>query len=725
MKKIYIPQAFFNLSILVSMLGVTLSASAQSQTPIFRTTSASIDVRAKDLLKTLTLQEKISLLGYNSPAIERLQIPSYNWWNEGLHGVARAGEATVFPQAIALAATFDTKLALKEADAISTEARAKHNMASKKQNYSQYLGINFWTPNINIFRDPRWGRGQETYGEDPFLTATIASAFIKGLQGTDTVHYKVAATAKHFAVHSGPESLRHSFNAVVDEKDLRETYLPAFKTLVDNNVASVMCGYNRLNSEPCCTSQTLLRKILTNEWGFHGQIVTDCWALDDIWLRHKTIPTRVEVAAEAIKAGINLDCSPILQQDALLAIENKLITEADIDKAILPTLRTQLKMGLYDDPCESPYTTYGIDSINNAYHTQLALEVALKSMVLIKNNGILPLNKDNIRSMVVAGENAASISALVGNYHGMSSNMVTFAEGIVGEAGPGIAVQYDFGCSYADTSHFGGIWASESADASVVVLGLNPLLEGEEGDAFLSNAGGDKKDLSIPYSHLLFLKKMRAAHKKPIIAVLTSGSAIDIAAIEPYADAIILAWYPGEQGGKALANLIFGKNSPSGRLPITFYQSVNDLPKFEDYSMQNRTYRYFKGQVAYPFGFGLSYTTFDYQWNKQPFNKYKAGDTIELTVKISNTGNYNSDEVIQAYIQYPNLERMPIRELKAFDRVNLKAGETKTVNLKVNVSDLKKWDLSKNQWKLYNGTYQIQISRNSETPILTQSFTIK
>ncbi|MFT3738355.1 MAG: glycoside hydrolase family 3 N-terminal domain-containing protein [Breznakibacter sp.] len=719
-------KAFFNQSFLISVtMGLAFGFTAKGQTPIFRDTSLPIEERAQDLLKSLTTGEKISLLGYNSPAVERLQIPAYNWWNEGLHGVARAGQATVFPQAIGLAATFDKELAKTVADAISTEARAKHNLAIGKNRRLQYLGINFWTPNINIFRDPRWGRGQETYGEDPYLTATMGAAFVKGLQGSDPVRYKIAACAKHFAVHSGPEAVRHSFNAKVDEKDLRETYLPAFKALVDNGVSAVMCGYNRLNDEPCCTSETLLRRILTNEWGFRGQITTDCWALDDIWLRHKSIPTRVEVAAAAIKAGVNMDCSPIIQQDAMKAIEDQLITPSDIDKAILPTLRTQLRLGFYDDPCESPYATFGPDSIHNTYHVQLALRAAEQSMVLLKNEGVLPFDRAKTGSLMVAGENAASISALVGNYHGLSGNMVTFAEGIVHEAGPGVAVQYDLGCSLTDTVHFGGIWAAESADATILVLGLTPLLEGEEGDAFLSPWNGDKPDLSIPYSHLAYLKKMRRAHKKPIIVVLTSGSAIDVAAVEPYADAVILAWYPGEQGGTALANILFGSVSPSGRLPVTFYQSANDLPDYEDYRMQNRTYRYFHGKVSYPFGYGLGYATFDYQWAKRPAAKCKAGQAIEFEVTVTNNGPMEADEVVQAYIRYPALERMPIQELKAFERVRIKAGETKTVKFRIAANDLQKWDLSAHQWKLYKGTYTLQVSKNSQEPLLEQKLTIQ
>lgn len=691
----------------------------------FRNSCLSIDERAQALLEELTLEEKIGMLGYVSPAIERLQIPAYNWWNEALHGVARAGKATVFPQAIALAATFDTALVHNVADAISTEARSKYNLSTALGRHIQYMGINFWTPNINIFRDPRWGRGQETYGEDPFLTSLMGKSFVTGLQGTVPGKLKTAAGAKHFAVHSGPEAERHYFDAVVDEKDLRETYLPAFKALVDHNVEAIMCAYNRVNNEPCCTGETLLKTILRDEWNFRGHVVTDCWALDDIWLRHKSIPTRVEVATEAIKAGVNLDCSNILQDDVKKAIDQGLITEADVDKALMPNLHTQIRLGFYDNPDESPYRYYGADSINNAYHLNLTKQAALQSMVLLKNNGILPLKKENTPSMMVVGENAASISALVGNYHGLSDNMVTFVEGLVKATGPATAIQYDLGCNYIDTMRFGGIWAAGFTDVTVAVIGLNPLLEGEEGDAFLSQSGGDKTDLNLPRAHVLYLKKLKEATKKPLITVITGGSALNLRDIEPWSDAIIMAWYPGEQGGNALASLLFGEASPSGRLPLTFYNSVNDLPPYGDYSMKNRTYRYFNGEVQYPFGFGLSYTTFAYNWITKPLKRYSKNQTVKIEVKITNTGSMDADEVVQVYIAYPNLERMPIKELKGLTKVKLNAGEEKTVTLTIPVNELQKWDLKTNQWKLYKGDYQLMVSKNANEPILVEGFSIK
>ncbi|NLR58421.1 glycosyl hydrolase [Chitinophaga polysaccharea] len=701
-----------------------LKAGAQ-QPALFKRPDAPLQERVNDLLHTLTLPEKISMLGYNTPAIDRLQIPAYNWWNEALHGIARGGEATVYPQAIGLSATFNAPLAKEVANTIATEARAKYNLAVQEHRHVQYMGLNFWTPNINIFRDPRWGRGQETYGEDPYLTATMAGAFVQGLQGDIPGQLKTAACAKHFAVHSGPEADRHSFNAIIDEKDLRETYLYAFKKLVDGKVESIMCAYNRVNSQPCCTGNTLLQDILRHEWKFGGQVVTDCWALDDIWLRHKAIPTREEVAAAAIKAGVNLDCANILQDDVMKAIQKGWLTNADVDSALAASLRTRMKLGLFDAAPSALYGQFGADSVNNSWHAQLARQAARESMVLLKNDGVLPLKADKYASMLVAGSNSASLEALMGNYHGVSGNMVTFAAGLAKAAGPGMAMQYDQGCDFTDTLHFGGIWASQNCDVTVAVIGLTPLLEGEEGDAFLSASGGDKSTLSLPRSQVLFMKKLREAHKKPIIAVITAGSAVDVSAIAPYADAVILAWYPGEQGGNALADIIFGKYSPAGRLPVTFYQSLQDLPDYKDYSMKNRTYRYFKGKTEYPFGYGLSYTTFDYAWQQAPAKEYSSKDVIRISVAVRNTGTCAGDEVVQAYISYPDVERMPVKELKAFKRVMVKQGGQEVVQLEIPVTELQKWDLQKHAWKLYKGMYKVNIGKSADNFVLSENIKIK
>lgn len=692
---------------------------SQSNLLPFRNESLPLENRVNDLLERLTVEEKISLLSYNSPAIPRLGIPAYNWWNEALHGLARGGRATVFPQAIAMAASFDHDLLESIANSISTEARAKYNISRDSFESYQYRGLTFWSPNINIFRDPRWGRGQETYGEDPYLTSKMGMAFVKGLQGTDPYHLKTSATAKHFAVHSGPESLRHQFNAIADEKDLRETYLYAFRKLVDAGVESVMCAYNRINDQPCCTDNALLRSVLREEWGFKGQIVTDCWALEDIYARHKVAPDALVVAAEAVRAGINLDCSNLLKDNVLLALKTNKIDEKDINASIIHTLKTQFKLGLYDNPAHDHYKNFREDSIANDFHLALAKKMATESMVLLKNNGnLLPLDKNKIKSVIVLGPNSASYDVLIGNYHGITDDAVTYVEGIVKGAGR-IKVDYDQGCDFNDTIHFGGLWSAGYFDIAIAVLGNTPQYEGEEGDAFLSVDNGDRKNLQLPASHIAFLKRLRQSIDKPIILILTGGGAIDISQVEQYADAIIFAWYSGEQGGNALSDIIFGVESPSGRLPVTFYKSVNDLPEFTDYNMKNRTYRYFEGPVLYPFGYGLSYTTFVYNWAEKPSNHLSMQDVLNFNVNIKNNGRMDGDEVVQVYIEYPNIERMPIKELKEFERISLMKNESKTMNFSIPVTELMKWDIQSNKWKLFQGKYRIFIGSNSIDKRLT------
>jgi beta-glucosidase len=488
-----------NKRILLSLsVCIALTTQAQNNTAVFRNAQQPIDARVNDLLHQLTLEEKISLLGYRSKEVQRLGIPAYNWWNEALHGVARAGLATVFPQAIGMAATFNDDLLYEAATVISTEARAKYNLSLAQNRRLQYMGLTFWSPNINIFRDPRWGRGQETYGEDPFLTAHMGTAFVKGLQGNDSKYLKTSACAKHFAVHSGPEAGRHTFNAVVDEKDLRETYLYSFKALVDAGVESVMCGYNRVNDQPCCTGNILLQQILRNEWKFKGHVVTDCGALDDIFIRHKVMPSGVEVAAAAIKAGVSLDCSNVLQNDVMKAIEKKLLTEKEVDSVLAHILRTQVKLGFFDAASANPFSGYGADSVANAWHASLARTMAQQSMVLLKNDKkLLPLDKKNYPAIMVVGSNSASMDALLGNYHGVSNRAVSFLEGITNAVDAGTRVEYDLGCDYTDTVHFGGVWAAGNADITVAVIGLTPVYEGEEGDAFLAAKGGDKPDMNL------------------------------------------------------------------------------------------------------------------------------------------------------------------------------------------------------------------------------------
>ena len=711
--------------ILLVFLLTTKGLLAQ-QTKDYRNESLPLDNRVKNLVTQLSLTEKISLLGYNSQAIPRLDIPAYNWWNEALHGVARAGVATVFPQSIAMAATFNDSLIQATANVISTEARAKYNLAIKKDRHLQYMGLTFWSPNVNIFRDPRWGRGHETYGEDPFLTAKIGTAFVKGMQGKDAIFLKTSATAKHYAVHSGPEATRDKFNAVVDEKDLRETYLYAFHSLVNAGVESVMSAYNSVNGVPSSINKKLLDTILRKEWGFKGHIVTDCGALYGVSESHGATANNTATAAAAIKAGINLDCSTLLQKDLLEAVSKNLITEKEIDHNLSALLKTQFKLGFYNDKNNDPYKNYLGDSLHNTQHIQLARIVAQQSMVLLKNdNHILPLQQDAYPSVMIVGPNATSYDALLGNYHGVSDKAVNFVEGITGAFDPATRIEYDLGCDFNDTTKFGGIWAAGNASLTIAVMGLSPVLEGEAGDAFLSQTGGDKKDIHLPASEIAYLKQLRKSVKTPIILVITAGSCVDIASVAPYADAIVLAWYPGEQGGNAFADIILGKVSPSGRLPITFYKSANDLPDYTNYTMKGRTYRYYDGDVAYPFGFGLSYVDFKYKLVNSTQSAYHLKDTIVATILVTNTGNMDAEELVQAYIEYPNLERMPIKELKFFKKIMVPKGAVKTTNIMIPVSELKKWDLTKNDWMLYPGNYKLVIGTNARDAKLTSAFQVK
>ena len=712
------------LCFLLMIVGVRVSG--QGSNPPFRDKSQSIEKRIEDLLSRLTIEEKVSLLGYQSKAVPRLGIPAYNWWNEALHGVARAGDATIFPQAIGMAATFNDSLVRAVGEVISTEARAKYNLALVKDRHLQYMGLTFWTPNINIFRDPRWGRGQETYGEDPFLTAKIGSAFVRGMQGTSADHLKTSATAKHFAAHSGPEATRDYFDAVVDEKDMRETYLYAFHALVDSGVEAVMTAYNSINGVPNSVNKHLVTDILRGEWGFQGHIVTDCGALDDVFLTHKALPGAVETAAAALKAGIDLDCSTILQNDALKAVQQNLISIPEIDHALAHLLKTEFKLGFFDKAEDSPYAHYNADSVHNQQHVSLARKAAQQSMILLKNDKhILPLKQADYSSIMVLGPNAANFDAMLANYHGLNSKVVNFAEGITAAVDKATRVEYDMGCDYRDTVHFGGIWAAGNANVTIAVIGLSPVLEGEAGDAFLSAGGGDKRDLSLPASEIAFMKALRKSVKKPIIAVITAGSDVDVSAIAPYADAIIFAWYPGEQGGNALADIVFGKVSPSGHLPITFYKSLTDLPPYQSYSMTGRTYRYFTGPVQYPFGYGLSYTTFSYRLDSPLEKCYKITDTIKALIAVTNTGSITGDEVVQAYIQYPHLDRMPLKELKGFKRISITPDGQKKASISIPVKELMKWDTAQHKWLLYKGRYKITFGSNAADDKISQEFTIR
>jgi len=696
--------------------GLLFSCPQETDLP-FRNAALAIERRIDDLLSRLTPEEKASQLLYNSPAVERLGIPAYNWWNECLHGVARAGRATVFPQAIGLAAAFDDRLVFRVADAISTEARAKHNEAVKKNHRAQYAGLSFWTPNINIFRDPRWGRGQETYGEDPYLTGRMGSAFVRGLQGSDSRALKAAACAKHFAVHSGPENTRHESNVRPSEKDFRETYLPAFKSLVDAGVEAVMCAYNRLYDDPCCGSDALLKVILREEWGFRGHIVSDCWALDDFWKRHKVAATEEEAVAMAAKAGVNLECG-VAYRLLLDVIRHGWIRAEELDSLLRPLLRTRFKLGLFNLPEEAPFASVGPEVVNCEEHRALAYEAAVKSVVLLKNErGLLPLDKKKIKNIFVAGPTAADLQALVGNYNGWSGGMITLLEGIVEAVDAGTVVDYSLGCQMNTPGKHYGFWEAKMADIIILGLGNSKMMEGEEGEALLNPEGGDRADIRLPESQREFARLMRErAPRTPIVAVVTGGSAVALQDVFDAADAVLFAWYPGEQGGRAVADILFGDAAPSGRLPVTFYKSADDLPPFEDYSMEGRTYKYFGGEPLFPFGYGLSYTEFAYEGAATDKPSYQEGEKIAFHLTVRNRGNRAGEEVVMVYASRPQGSGAPPdaslsfgkKRLVGFARVFLDPGESRSIAMEIDLLDTYQWDAYGKRYLVDEGLYVLE-----------------
>lgn len=669
------------------------SEGIMNKKPAYLDESLTFEERAKDLVSHMTLEEKTLQMLHSAPAIPRLGIPAYNWWNEALHGVARAGVATMFPQAIGMAATFDDELLQKIADVISTEGRAKYHEAQRKGDYDIYKGLTFWSPNINIFRDPRWGRGHETYGEDPHLTGTLGVAFIKGIQGDHPKYLKAAACAKHYAVHSGPESERHSFNAIASQKDLWETYLPAFRRSVkEANVESVMGAYNRTNDEPCCGSKTLLADILRGKWGFKGHVVSDCWAIKDFHEHHHVTATAPESVALALKNGCDLNCGN-MYLNLMIAFNEGLITEEDIDRSVTRLFVTRMKLGMFDSPENVPFTSIPYELNDCVEHNAFALEVSKKSLVLLKNeNSLLPLNKDKIKNIAVIGPNANSRAALIGNYFGTASNYATVLEGIRAAVNPDTRVYYSDGCHLfkekdglaAPKNFFAeSIAAAERSDAVVMCLGLDANIEGEEGDVSNVFAGGDKTNLKLPG---LQQELLEAVHKtgKPIILVLLAGSALAVTWADENVPAIINAWYPGAQGGHAVASLIFGDYSPSGKLPVTFYKTTEELPDFRDYSMENRTYRYMKQQALYPFGYGLSFTKFDYSAISLSKTKIEIGEDVSVSVNVKNVGNMASDEIVELYLKDVEASsRVPKYHLCEFKRISLKPGEQMHVELSI------------------------------------------
>jgi beta-glucosidase len=662
----------------------------ETEKPAYRDESLSFDSRARDLVSRMTLEEKVTQMLHQAPEIPRLGLPAYNWWGEALHGIARAGVATMFPQAIAMAATFDAEPLRRAAEIIATEGRAKFHEFQRQGDRGIYKGLTFWSPNLNIFRDPRWGRGQETFGEDPYLTGRLGVAYIRGLQGDDPKYLKAAACAKHFAVHSGPEAERHSFNAVVSLKDLRETYLPAFAEAVrEAGVEAVMGAYNRTNGEPCCGSETLLKRILRAEWGFQGHVVSDCWAIKDFHEHHGVTRTAPESVALAVNQGCDLNCGN-MYVNLLWAHQEGLVSEAAIDQAVTRLMITRMKLGLFDDPSHVRYARIPYEINDCREHREFALEVAKQSLVLLKNEAdLLPLRKEEVRSIAVIGPNADSREALIGNYFGTASRCVTVWEGIRDAVSPATRTFYAPGC-HLFRDRFQGLGephdrlaealaAAARADVTILCLGLDAGLEGEEGDTSNEYASGDRLNLDLPGSQQLLLESVQRIGK-PLILVVISGSALAISWADQHVPAIIQAFYPGAEGGRAIAALIFGEYSPAGRLPVTFYRTGAELPDFQDYSMANRTYRYMKNEALYPFGYGLSYTRFEYRNLGLSQPSVNAGETLECRVTVKNTGKRSGAESVQLYLADAEAQvAVPRWQLRGIRKIFLKQGEEREV----------------------------------------------
>ncbi|MDE7284261.1 MAG: glycoside hydrolase family 3 C-terminal domain-containing protein [Lachnospiraceae bacterium] len=653
--------------------------------------NAEFEKRARELVAQMTLEEKAFQMLNGAPEIERLGIKAYNWWNEALHGVARAGTATVFPQAVSLAASFDEDLLEEVADAISTEGRAKFNAQQKYDDMDIYKGLTFWSPNVNIFRDPRWGRGHETFGEDPYLTSRLGVRFVEGLQGHDENYMKAAACAKHFAVHSGPEDLRHEFNAVASKQDMYETYLPAFKACVQEaKVESVMGAYNRTNGEPCCGSKTLLKDILRDEWGFKGHVVSDCWAIKDFHGGHGVTSSAVESVSLAVTNGCDLNCGNLFIY-VKEAVEKGMIPEERVDEALVHLFTTRMKLGLFDEKGKTPYDNIPFTVVDSKEMQELNLKAAEKCIVLLKNeDNLLPLDKSKIKTIGVIGPNADNRKALVGNYEGTASRYYTISEGIQDYVGDDVRVLVSEGCHlYQDRisnlsqgkdrdSEVKAV--CEASDVVVMCLGLDAGLEGEEGDEGNQYASGDKPNLNLPGRQQDILE-VAYASGKPIVLVILSGSALAVNWADEHIPAIVQGWYPGAQGGRAIAKVLFGDKNPEGRMPVTFYRTTEELPEFTDYSMKGRTYRYMENEALYPFGYGLSYTEFDYK-DAAVSSDTIGEDGIILKAVVTNTGSMEGTETVQAYVK-ADREGTPNAQLKGICKVTLKPGESREVSIKL------------------------------------------
>lgn len=683
--------------------------------------------RAEKLVRRMTVEERASQLRYDAPAIERLGVPAYNWWGEALHGVARAGVATSFPQAIGMAATFDSELIRKAGDVSATEGRAKYNALSAEGDRDIYKGLTFWSPNVNIFRDPRWGRGQETYGEDPYLTSRLGVAYVEGLQGDDEELLKSAACAKHFAVHSGPEAVRHEFNAVATKKDMAETYLPAFKACVQEaGVEAVMGAYNRTNGEPCCGSPTLMKELLRDGWGFKGHYVSDCWAILDFHENHMVTHTMEESAALALKSGCDINCG-VTYQYLLKALQEGLVTEEEITEAAVRVFTARYLLGLFDG---SEYDQIPYDKVECEEHLAVAEQMTKESVVLLKNDGILPLDIQDAKTIAVIGPNANSREALIGNYHGTSSRYITVLEGIQDKVGHNGRVLYAEGShlfkdrveelAWKNDRIAEAVVAARHSDVVILCVGLNETLEGEEGDTGNSYASGDKEDLNLPQCQIDLMEAVLAVGK-PVVVCLMAGSAIDLSLADEKAAAALQLWYPGARGGKAVADILFGESSPSGKLPVTFYRSLAGMPDFEDYSMKGRTYRYMTQEPLYPFGYGLTYGDVSVE-RAQIVAKDVVSRDVTLQMDIVNRGNVETRDVVQVYVKDPESEfAVPNHSLCAFAKVSLKPGERQSIALQVPGEAFSA--VNEDGWRVKDSSHYILFAGTGQPDTRTEALT--
>lgn len=748
--------------LVLSIVCSTVAMRAQTPQYGFRDESKSVEERVEDLLGRLTVEQKVAMMMKGSKGVDSLGVDDYNWWSEALHGVARAGLATVFPQAIALAATFDPEQQLATFAMVSDEARAKYNRFKAENTDGQYRGLSFWTPNINIFRDPRWGRGQETYGEDPYLTATMGLATVKGLQGDDPRYIKTHACAKHFAVHSGPESTRHSFDVAVSETDLWETYLYAFERLVcEGNVREVMCAYQRFEGKPCCGSDRLLVDILRNRWHYDGLVVSDCGAIDDFYVagRHQTHPDAPTASSAAVLAGTDLECGKSYSS-LVEGVSKGLIDEKDIDRSLRRVLRGRFELGMFDNKESVPWSSMPYSVVDCDLHRSQALRMAHESIVLLQNdNNLLPLDRNKVRKIAVVGPNADDPVMMWGNYNGTPSSTVTILDGIC-TAFPDAEVSYERGCDLAEgfvdngkcymvshpranlreamtevkrTEKMAPIASQNysdeslaqladrvgSADVIIFVGGLSPSLEGEQMTVPVEGfAGGDRERIELPAVQSRMLATLRSTGK-PVVFVLCTGSAVALADDQANYDALLCAWYGGQAGGTAVADVLTGDYNPSGRLPVTFYRSTSQLPDFSDYAMVERTYRYMTQSPLYPFGYGLSYTRFDYSDGSLSANRIRTSEGVKVAVTVTNNDTTSGDEVVQVYLKRLNDSFAPVKSLKGFKRIHLDAGQSAKVEIELPASAFEFYNERSASMKVAKGDYEVMFGSSSDDSDLT------